>query len=63
MMYEVYYAKVIPAKYDPKPVFLFLNKRHVMTLARMKKIMKWYHKRCGNILDISYKCLRKKKKD
>jgi len=61
MMCEVWYARVIPEVFSPKPTFLSLRKRHIMSLARMKKIMKWYKKKYGLILDISYKNLSKPK--
>jgi hypothetical protein len=60
-MCEVWYIRVMPETWSPKPTFLNLNKRHIMSLARAKKIMKWYKKKYGLILDISYKNLSKPK--
>lgn len=61
MMCEVWYIRVMPEIHSNKPIFLNLTKRHIMSLARAKKIMKWYKKKYGLILDISYKNLSKPK--
>lgn len=61
MLCEVWYARIHKGK-RKTPLFMKLTKKHVMSLARIEKIMKWYYKKYGVILDISYKQLSKPKK-
>lgn len=59
-MVEAYYGRIYP-KEGGKPIFLTFNKKHTMSLAKLKRIMKWYYKKYGSILDISYKELSRTK--
>ena len=45
-MVEAYYGRIYP-KEGGKPIFLTFNKKHIMSLAKLKRIMKWYYKKYG----------------